>query len=78
MTTTGCSFNPLNDLATLAGLLIKFGGDPSLVGKKGAVWFVAKVGDKPANVTGDRGDTVEVTEDSLRDSAAVAAELEKR
>jgi hypothetical protein len=39
------SFDPFNDFAALASLLIKFGGQLPEVGKEAPVWFLASVGD---------------------------------
>jgi hypothetical protein len=71
------SFDPLNDLAALSRLFIKFGGQLSEIGERRSVWFSAKIGDTRTDVTGDRGDTIEVTEDYVRDLAALAAKVEK-
>lgn len=77
-TPRGYSFEPLNVLAPLARLLIDVGGHIPQLNKRGAVWFVIKVGDEPTSPARPMADVFKPTKDYFLDMAALAAEVEKK
>jgi hypothetical protein len=72
------SFDPFNDFAALADSRIKFGGQIPELGEQGSMWFLARIGDSPADRTNERGDTIEVGDGYCRALAALAGQLHQK
>ena len=74
----GGRFDPFNDFAALAGLRIKFGGQIPQLREQDAMWFLARIGDGPADRTNERGNDIEVADGYCRALAALAGQLHQK
>lgn len=68
----------LDDLSTLAGLLIKFGGEFPLLAERRRVWLSPKVHNPAALLTLPASELFEPTEDYYLDMATLAGKLHKQ
>jgi hypothetical protein len=73
--TKSYSIEALDDVATLAGMLVKIGGKFPLLPERRRVWLDIKVGGAPALYAGPANDVFEPTKDYWLDMAALAENL---